>query len=107
MDTWFTARLGFLHGESVSRADWLTTPTQTLAELTGGAVFHDGLGRLDALRAALAWDPDDVWREVLAGQWRRIAQEEAFVGRCGEVGDELESAVVAARPLRQNTIDSG
>ncbi|WP_432851626.1 DUF4037 domain-containing protein [Amycolatopsis sp. CA-161197] len=100
VDTWFTARLGFLPGEAVSRDDWLTTPTQTLAELTGGAVFHDGLGRLGALRATLAWYPDDVWREVLAGQWRRIAQEEAFVGRCGEVGDELGSAVVAARLVR-------
>jgi hypothetical protein len=37
---------------------------------------------------------------VLACQWRRIAQEEAFVGRTGEVGDELGSAVVAARLAR-------
>ncbi|MEU4673367.1 DUF4037 domain-containing protein [Amycolatopsis sp. NPDC023774] len=100
VDTGFTARIGFLPGEAVSRDDWLTTPTQTLAELTGGAVFHDGLGRLDAVRATLTWYPDDVWREVRAGRWWRIAQEEAFVGRRGEVGDEFGSAIVAARLVR-------
>ncbi len=36
----------------------------------------------------------------LTSQWKRISQEEAFVGRCGEVGDELGSAVVAARLVR-------
>ncbi|SEP33517.1 protein of unknown function [Amycolatopsis saalfeldensis] len=97
---WLSGRLGFdpLHG--VTRADWLATPTQALAEVTGGAVFHDGLARLGSVRRRLGWYPDDVWREVLSGQWRRIAQEEAFVGRCGEAGDELGSAVVAARLVR-------
>jgi hypothetical protein len=37
---------------------------------------------------------------VLACQWQRIGQEEAFVGRCAEVGDALGSAVVAARLTR-------
>lgn len=37
---------------------------------------------------------------MLACQWQRISQEEAFVGRCGEVGDELGSAVVAGRLVR-------
>ncbi|MFC7585988.1 DUF4037 domain-containing protein [Nonomuraea antimicrobica] len=38
---------------------------------------------------------------MLACQWRRIAQEEPFPGRCGEVGDELGSAVVGARLARE------
>jgi hypothetical protein len=42
----------------------------------------------------------DVWRYVLACQWQRVSQEEAFVGRCGEVGDELGSAVTCARLVR-------
>jgi len=37
---------------------------------------------------------------MLACQWRRIAQEEAFVGRTAEVGDELGSRLVAARLAR-------
>ncbi|MDQ3575649.1 MAG: DUF4037 domain-containing protein, partial [Actinomycetota bacterium] len=42
----------------------------------------------------------DVWRWLLAAQWARIGQEEAFVGRTAEAGDELGSRVVAARIVR-------
>ncbi|MCX4451155.1 DUF4037 domain-containing protein [Streptomyces sp. NBC_01789] len=98
--TWFTARLGFDPDAGITSADWLATPSQRLAEVTAGAVFHDGLGRLGPARTALDWYPRDLWRHVLACQWQRISQEEAFVGRCGEVGDELGSAVVAARLVR-------
>ena len=41
-----------------------------------------------------------MWRYVLACQWMRLSQEEPFVGRCGEVGDDVGSAVVAARQVR-------
>ncbi|MFH8791021.1 DUF4037 domain-containing protein [Streptomyces sp. NPDC017941] len=98
--TWFTAQLGFDPREDVTLADWLATPTQRLAEVTAGAVFHDGLGQLAPARANLDWYPHDLWLYLLACQWQRISQEEAFVGRCGEVGDELGSAVVAARLVR-------
>src|SRR5262249_55192618 len=49
----------------------------------------------------LEWYPQDVWLYLLAAQWQRIAQEEAFVARCGDVGDELGSRVVAARLVRE------
>lgn len=42
-----------------------------------------------------------MWLYALSCQRKRISQEEAFVGRCGEVGDELGSAVVAARLVRE------
>jgi hypothetical protein len=41
-----------------------------------------------------------VWLWLLACQWRRLDQEEPFVGRAAEVGDELGSRVVAARLVR-------
>lgn len=97
---YFTDLLGADPADGVPLSAWLTTPAQTLRELTAGAVFHDGLGRLAAYRDLLAWYPDDVWRHVLAAQWMRLSQEEPFVGRCGEVGDELGSAVAAARQVR-------
>jgi hypothetical protein len=97
---WLTGQLGFNPLVGITTRDWLATSTQALAEVTGGAVHHDGLGTLHPVRRALAWYPDDVWRYVLACQWQRISQEEPFVGRCGEVGDELGSAVVAARLVR-------
>ncbi|MFF7163999.1 DUF4037 domain-containing protein [Streptomyces sp. NPDC008086] len=98
--TWFTDTLGFDPAQGITPADWLAVPGQLLAEVTAGAVFHDGLHTLTPLRRALRWYPHDVWLYVLACQWQRIAQEEAFVGRAGEVGDELGSAVTAARLAR-------
>jgi hypothetical protein len=109
LGAWLVERLGFDPRAGVSLLDWLSAPWQSLAEVTRGEVFHDGLDRdgldegggLEAARAALRWYPGDVWRYVLACQWRRIAQEEPFPGRCGEVGDELGSAVVGARLTRE------
>jgi Domain of unknown function (DUF4037) len=97
---WLAGQLGFDPRAGVGLLDWLATPTQRLAEVTAGQVFHDGLGELGLARDRLAWYPGDVWRYVLACQWQRIAQEEAFPGRCAEAGDELGSAVVTARLAR-------
>ncbi len=97
---WLTGWLGFDPRSGVTTADWLATPTQQLLEVTAGAVYHDGTGELTAARQALAWYPDELWRYVLACQWQRIAQEEAFPGRCAEVGDDLGSRVVAGRLAR-------
>ncbi|MFI9638554.1 DUF4037 domain-containing protein [Micromonospora sp. NPDC051925] len=98
---WLRGRLGFDPTVAVTTDDWLALPTQRLAELTGGAVFHDGLdGTVEAVRAALAWYPDDVWRHVLAAGWTRVGQADHLVGRCAEVGDVLGSQLVAARVAR-------
>jgi hypothetical protein len=97
---WLRGRLGFDPRSPVATADWLATPTQRLAEVTGGAVYYDGPGDLSRARARLAWYPRDVWLYVMAGQWQRIGQEEAFPGRCAEAGDELGSVVVTARLVR-------
>jgi hypothetical protein len=87
------------HG-AITALDWLTFPEQRLLELTAGAVYHDGLGELNAVRERFAYYPRDVWLYQLAAQWKRISQEEAFMGRCGDVGDELGSRIVAARLVR-------
>ncbi|MBO0881543.1 MAG: DUF4037 domain-containing protein, partial [Mycobacterium sp.] len=97
---WVVGRLGLDPRQGMSAADWLAVPQQLLLEATAGRVFHDGLDLLEPLRASLSWYPDDVWRWLLACQWHRIAQEEAFVGRTAESGDELGSRVVAGRIVR-------
>lgn len=93
-------RLGVDSVLGLDAVDWLLWPEQRLLEVTGGAVFHDGLGELGRVRAALAYYPRDVWLYLLAAQWKRIAQQEAFVGRCGETGDDLGSALVAGALVR-------
>ena len=85
----------------MSSLDWLLTAQQQLLGVVRGAVYHDEHGELGALRRALGWFPDDVWRWLIACQWHRVAQEEAFTGRTAEVGDDLGSRLVAARLVRE------
>ena len=98
--SWFTAAIGFDPRVEVIASDWLAAPTQLLRSAVAGDVFEDELGELTKARERLRWYPDDVWLYLLACQWRRLDQEEPFVGRTGEVGDELGSAIVAARLVR-------
>lgn len=100
LDAWLTGQLGFDPRAGISTLDWLATPAQRLAEVAGGAVFHDGLGELGPVRASLAWYPRDIWCYLLACQWQRVSQEEPFPGRCAEAGDDLGSVVVTARLAR-------
>ena len=79
---------------------WLGLSEQRLLSFTAGAVFHDDDNRLGAARAALAYFPRDVWLYKIACQWRRIAEEQAFVGRAGIAGDDLGSRVIAGRLVR-------
>ena len=64
-----------------------------------GAVFDDGP---ESWRRRERWPgtPTTSGWWLLACQWRRIDQEEPFVGRTAEVGDELGSRVLAARLVR-------
>lgn len=100
LPTWLVDHLGVDARGGLSDLDWLLTPQQRLLGVVSGAVYADDSGALADLRSALSWYPDQVWRWMLACQWRRLAQEEAFVARTAEVGDELGSAVTAARLVR-------
>ncbi len=97
---WSVDKMGFDATKGVETIDWLLVSQQRLLEITGGAVYHDDEGELTKLRERLAWYPDDVWLWLIACQWVRISQEEAFVGRTAEVGDELGSQIVTARIAR-------
>jgi hypothetical protein len=97
---WLVEQLGVDATLGMSLADWLVTPQQRILGVVAGAVYADDRGELAGVRAELAWYPDQVWRWLLAAQWRRLAQEEAFVHRTSEVGDELGSAVIAGRLAR-------
>jgi hypothetical protein len=100
LDRWLTHHLGCDPRPEPTPSQWLLLPQQLLLGVVAGAVFHDDLGELTALRASLDWYPDEIWLWLLACQWQRIAQEEPFVGRADQVGDALGSSVVAARLTR-------
>ena len=96
----FARWLGFDPRGGLATLDWLTTSSQLLLEMTRGGVFHDDIGELTRVRDEVAYYPDAVWLWLLACQWRRLDQEEPFVGRAAEVGDDLGSRVLAARLAR-------
>ena len=98
--SYFGDYLGYAPFEEISVPQWLTFPEHRLLGVTSGRVFHDDLGLLD-VRDKLAYYPHDVWLWMMAAQWTMIAEEEAFVGRCGFVGDELGSSVIAARQVQR------
>jgi Domain of unknown function (DUF4037) len=97
--TFFRAYLVFDPAGDITPADWLTFPEQKLRTIAQGAVFHDGIG-LEALRGRFAYYPHDVWLYLLAAGWGRIGQEEHLMGRAGLVGDEIGSALIGARLVR-------
>jgi hypothetical protein len=94
------SRLAYDIDQPLEAADWLTFPSQQLREITAGAVYHDGVGELTALRACLAWYPHDIWLYLLASGWQRIGQEEHLMPRAGYVGDELGSSIIGSRLVR-------
>lgn len=98
--SFFNEYLGRDPRSDLSVEDWMTFPEQRLRTIASGRVFHDGLGALEPIRSALRYYPHDVWLYLLAAQWRRIDQEEPFMARCGEAGDELGSRLIAARLVR-------
>jgi hypothetical protein len=100
LGAWCVSMLGFDPREGISSFDWLAVSSHRLGEVTSGTVFHDGLGELEPLRASLSYYPDAVWLFLLASQWVRISQEEAFVGRAAQVGDELGAMIVTSRLVR-------
>ena len=93
------AHLNFDIDRDIEPADWLTFPEQKLRTLTEGAVYHDDIG-LQAVRDRFAYYPHDVWLYLLAASWARIGEEEHLMGRAGYVGDEIGSALIGARLVR-------
>ena|ERR1700754_882037 len=85
---------------SLTAADWLSFSEHKLLAVTSGRVFHDGLGELEEIRRKFQYYPRDVWLYQLAAQWIKIFEECEFVSRCGDVGDELGSMVIAARQVK-------
>ncbi len=100
LEAWLVDFLGVDARAGMSTLDWLLTPQQRLLGVTAGRVYSDDGGALSQTRVALSWFSEQVWRWLLACQWHRLAQEEAFVARTAQAGDEAGSALTAARLVR-------
>ncbi|HTK09518.1 MAG TPA: DUF4037 domain-containing protein [Ktedonobacteraceae bacterium] len=91
---------GYDLSQPLQATDWLTFSPSALGEFVAGTVYHDGIGELTALRNHLAWYPHDIWLYLLASGWQRIGQEEHLMPRAGSVDDELGSAIIGSRLVR-------
>lgn len=94
------SRLGVDLRTPLTPVEWLCLTGQSVLEVTGGPVFHDSTRTYREVASTLRWYPSDVWRYVLAAGWTRLGQELPFVGRTGELGDEVGSRIVAGRLCR-------
>ena len=99
IDGYMRSTLGIESRQQMSAADWLSIPQQKLLAFTSGQLFHDELD-LAAVRERLRYYPRDIWLYMLACAWSRIGQDEHLAPRAGIVGDELGSALIAARLVR-------
>ena len=99
LDGFFLNYMNIHIKKALGPIDWLTLPHQKLRSITAGRIFHDGLG-LKEIRAYFSWYPHDVWLYILASGWARIGQEEHLMGRAGFVNDEIGSALIGSRLVR-------
>jgi hypothetical protein len=91
--------LGYDIEQPLTVVDWLTFPQQKLRTLIAGNLFHDQIG-MQTVLSRFDYYPHDVWLYMLACAWSRIEQEEHLTGRAGYAGDELGSAIIASRLVR-------
>jgi len=89
-----------LENTGLTDIDWLLLPEQKLIEFTSRKIFYDTLGELLEVRNKFAYFPENVWQYKLLSEWEHIAQEIAFAGRTGEVGDEIGSKIESSRLIR-------
>ena len=99
LDGYLRDYLGMEADAAPGPADWLSLPQHKLLSFSAGAVFHDDIG-LGRLRERYRYYPRDVWLYLLACGWQRIGQDEHLAPRAGSAGDELGSALIAARLVR-------
>jgi Domain of unknown function (DUF4037) len=99
MRGFFLDYLGFELDHAIEPSDWLTFPEQKLRTIIAGAVYHDEIGLQEA-RDRFKYYPQDVWLYLLACGWNRIGQEEHLMGRAGLEGDEIGSALISSRLVR-------
>ncbi len=95
---WARRQLGADVGDRApTAAEWVAMSEQLLLTATAGAVFRDDRGELGALRQRLSRFPRDVQLFKMARTWALAAAEMPFVGRAGDVGDDIGSRLICGR----------
>jgi hypothetical protein len=88
--------LGTSELSELTAADWLSFSEHRLLALSKAEFYRDDLHFAEMLKPLKAY-PDDVWLYLAASNWSLLAEEQAFVKRCADVGDELGSVLACSR----------
>ena len=86
----------YLGAMPINELEWLSISEHRLLGFTAGKLFIDMLN-ITEIRNKLSFYPHDVKLYLIASQWAIIAEEQAFVRRCSDCGDELGSRIVCSR----------
>lgn len=95
-DEFLVDEIGTADLDYVQPTDWLAFSEHRLLSLASGKFFADKLNLREQINK-IKFYPDAVKLYLIASQWEVIASEQAFVKRCGEVGDEIGSQIICAR----------
>jgi hypothetical protein len=95
-ESFTTEYLGTSTIDSLKPIDWLAFSEHRLLGITAGKLFVDMLNIQD-FRNKLSFFPEIVKLYLIASQWSLISEEQAFVKRCGDRGDELGSRIICLR----------
>ena len=99
IQNFFKEYIHFDIAKNIKLLDWLIFPEHKLLTISSGEVFHDEIWLKEIIQK-FSYYPNDVWLYKLVNQWTRIAQEEHFMWRCWELGDEIWSRLIAARLVK-------
>ena len=87
LEDFLREKTGHPQGE-LSVGDWFRIPEQTLAEVSNGALFHDGAGDFTAIRDKLSYLPEAVRLKKLAGHLLTMGQAGQYnYSRCIQRGE--------------------
>ncbi|MBD3189673.1 MAG: DUF4037 domain-containing protein [Candidatus Heimdallarchaeota archaeon] len=99
--SFFKNLLGKDPAKELSEIDWLKFPEQRLLAVTSGAIYHDGLKQLTFARKKFQYYPQNIWLYLLKNQWAILREENAFLGRTAEIGDEIGLHILIAKQIRK------
>ena len=96
LNDYLSEYIGTADLDNLAGLDWLSFSEHRLLALTSGKIFIDGLSIQKSLDK-LCFYPNDVRLYLIASNWSLIAEEQAYVRRCFDVGDVLGSIMVCGR----------
>ncbi len=95
-DKFLIDEIGTSDLDNIAPLDWLAFSEHRLLSFVSGKLFADKLN-IKNQTDKIKFYPDTVKLYLIASQWNIIASEQAFVKRCGKVGDEIGSQIICAR----------